>query len=315
MLPCLLFLVIGMVGGETCDVVFQDSTHTTDSIKECITSMMQDFLSEFESARKSDVKLIKSMHIEIENLKADNLINRKEIDQLKYAYQKQEQQYQQLRTESTERADIIDSLKMKLDNITLESGYIEDNNDIFAKAAYTKTNKRSEIPSLFTSRTHRTPVRDEHEDPSPSIHVPRQFASVSFNNSEITPVAFHAILAHQVIDPGNDHELSFEHVITNTGNYYSHNTGAFTAYQPGSYVFTWEITASTSQFIDTHLLRNGDVVGSIRTWGYSGSGSTSSGTAVLALDSRDEVLVRVGDHTSGADVLPTYTMFSGFRLC
>ncbi|OWF50990.1 Complement C1q tumor necrosis factor-related protein 3 [Mizuhopecten yessoensis] len=313
MLPCLLFLVIGMVGGETCDVVFQDSTHAKASVQECITSMMQDFVSEFESARKSDIKLIKSMQIEIENLKADNLLNRKEIDQLKYAYQKQERQYQQLSTESSERVDIIDRLKIKLDNITLENGYMKDNLDSLSKA-YLQKDKKFER-SVLTPRTHREPITDVPGDLSPSNHAPARSVFSSSGDSEITPVAFHAILAHQVIDPGNDHELSFEHVITNTGNYYSHNTGAFTAYQPGSYVFTWEITASTSQFIDTHLLRNGDVVGSIRTWGYSGSGSTSSGTAVLALDSRDEVLVRVGDHTSGADVLPTYTMFSGFRLC
>ncbi|XP_069109366.1 heavy metal-binding protein HIP-like [Argopecten irradians] len=126
-------------------------------------------------------------------------------------------------------------------------------------------------------------------------------------------IAFHAILTHTITDPGTDHIVQFDKTVTNIGSHYKSQTGEFICPEVGVYKFSWMIYTNGNQYIDTALVRNGDVIGASvsgdTTWDTSGSAS-----AITMLVPGDSVWVRVTGHNSGSDIYPTRTMFNGFRL-
>ncbi|XP_033750634.1 uncharacterized protein LOC117334899, partial [Pecten maximus] len=128
-----------------------------------------------------------------------------------------------------------------------------------------------------------------------------------------TVIAFHAILGSDVLAPAINHEMVFDRIITNRGNLYSEHTGTFTCQHPGTYVFSWSIRVQSGHFLDSHLVKNGSIMGSIiSASGYHGN--TNSGLVVIQIDSGDEVWVRVGNRDSGTNVYSYWSMFSGFKL-
>ncbi|OWF38119.1 uncharacterized protein LOC110466610 [Mizuhopecten yessoensis] len=123
--------------------------------------------------------------------------------------------------------------------------------------------------------------------------------------------AFHAILGHTLNDPGIEHAIAFENIITMLGGYYSKNTGAFSCLQAGVYAFHWCMRSlPTSSYMYTELVRNGDVIGTAVAY----HASTGSASAVVQLSVGDEVWVRVGTHSSGADIELNTSMFSGYLI-
>lgn len=131
-------------------------------------------------------------------------------------------------------------------------------------------------------------------------------------SSEAT-VAFHAALYSQLTDPGVTQAIPFNKTITDVGAQFSNRSGIFTCEQAGVYVFYWEVLLEGSNYIITDLAKNGKGVGSAEVGSslYTISGSS---TVIVELQHGDEVTVRVVSRSPGTDVLPTLTMFAGFRL-
>ncbi|XP_069107951.1 cerebellin-1-like [Argopecten irradians] len=127
-------------------------------------------------------------------------------------------------------------------------------------------------------------------------------------------IAFHAILSHTIPDPTIGHIVQFDKTVTNIGSHFNSQTGEFICPEVGVYQFSWTIKVYNIQWMVTELVRNGVVIGS----GMSGDDNqwtTGSASAITMLVPGDSVWVRVtADHSGGADIYPTFTMFNGFRL-
>ncbi|XP_069108017.1 heavy metal-binding protein HIP-like [Argopecten irradians] len=126
-------------------------------------------------------------------------------------------------------------------------------------------------------------------------------------------IAFHAILTHTVTDPGNHHVVDFNKTVTNIGSHFNSQTSVFICPEVGVYKFSWTISTNSNHYIVTELVRNGEVIGTIRS-ADADYASTSSASAITMLVPGDSVWVRVTAHKGGADIQKTLTMFNGFRL-
>ncbi|XP_033735064.1 complement C1q-like protein 3 [Pecten maximus] len=158
-----------------------------------------------------------------------------------------------------------------------------------------------------------------HQASSISSDEKRRIQSGHHRITRVSPkedvVAFHAILAHQISDPSNNHVVKYNHVITNAGGaHYNSDTGIFTCTQTGVYVFSWSIFVEGHHFIFTDLVRNNAVIGSAQTGQDTGFSIAGSATVTVHLEVGDVVWVLVNRHGSGSDIQPYLSMFTGFRL-
>ncbi|XP_069108349.1 complement C1q subcomponent subunit C-like isoform X2 [Argopecten irradians] len=126
-------------------------------------------------------------------------------------------------------------------------------------------------------------------------------------------IAFHAILTHTITDPGTDHIVQFDKMVTDIGSHYNSQTGEFICREVGVYKFSWMIFMTGNPYIYTDLVRNGKVIGSSIS-GDTVWDTTGLALAITMLVPGDLVWERVSTHNSGADIHPTHTMFNGFRL-
>ncbi|XP_033752754.1 uncharacterized protein LOC117336360 [Pecten maximus] len=126
-------------------------------------------------------------------------------------------------------------------------------------------------------------------------------------------VAFHAVLSRDLVNPGKGYEVVFGDVLTNTGGMYSNNTGTFTCGTLGTYAFFWTVTLASDHWADTHLTRNGQVVG-ILVAGNAYHYGSYTGTAMVHLDVGDEVFVKVDFHQESTTIYSTASTFSGFKI-
>uniref|UniRef100_A0A3Q1I9V0 C1q domain-containing protein n=1 Tax=Anabas testudineus TaxID=64144 RepID=A0A3Q1I9V0_ANATE len=118
----------------------------------------------------------------------------------------------------------------------------------------------------------------------------------------------------------NPHEgyevLKFDDVITNLGNQYDHNTGKFTCHVPGIYFFTYHVLMrggdGTSMWAD--LCKNGQVRASAIAQDADQNYDYASNSAVLHLDSGDEVYVKLDGGKAHGGNNNKYSTFSGFIL-
>ncbi|XP_021357954.1 C1q-related factor-like [Mizuhopecten yessoensis] len=134
------------------------------------------------------------------------------------------------------------------------------------------------------------------------------------DSTTVSIIAFHAVLAHTIIDPGADHIVTFDHIITNIRAHYSSNTGVFTCVEVGVYQFSWMVKVYVNQWVATELVRNGVVVGTAMS-GDDADWTTGTASAITMLALGDEVWVRVAKaHSVGVDIYPTFTMFNGFII-
>ncbi|XP_069139258.1 uncharacterized protein [Argopecten irradians] len=103
-----------------------------------------------------------------------------------------------------------------------------------------------------------------------SWKVPSLAQRFSKRVSVTKPVAFHANLGQTIASVTINQELAFGNVITNNGNGYSPHTGTFTCQQAGTYVFSWNIMTSRNYIIESHLVKNGQIVASTVSGNYGG---------------------------------------------
>ncbi|XP_040888538.1 complement C1q-like protein 2 isoform X2 [Toxotes jaculatrix] len=118
----------------------------------------------------------------------------------------------------------------------------------------------------------------------------------------------------------NPHEgyevLKFDDVITNLGNHYDASTGKFTCHVSGIYFFTYHVLMrggdGTSMWAD--LCKNGQVRASAIAQDADQNYDYASNSAVLHLDSGDEVYVKLDGGKAHGGNNNKYSTFSGFIL-
>ncbi|KAM6893685.1 complement C1q-like protein 2 [Xenentodon cancila] len=118
----------------------------------------------------------------------------------------------------------------------------------------------------------------------------------------------------------NPHEgyevLKFDDVITNLGNNYDTSTGKFTCHVSGIYFFTYHVLMrggdGTSMWAD--LCKNGQVRASAIAQDADQNYDYASNSAVLHLDSGDEVYVKLDGGKAHGGNNNKYSTFSGFIL-
>ncbi|XP_053731536.1 complement C1q-like protein 2 [Synchiropus splendidus] len=118
----------------------------------------------------------------------------------------------------------------------------------------------------------------------------------------------------------NPHEgyevLKFDDVITNLGNLYDPSTGKFTCQVSGIYYFTYHVLMrggdGTSMWAD--LCKNGQVRASAIAQDADQNYDYASNSAVLHLDSGDEVYVKLDGGKAHGGNNNKYSTFSGFIL-
>ncbi|XP_071758448.1 complement C1q-like protein 2 [Centroberyx gerrardi] len=118
----------------------------------------------------------------------------------------------------------------------------------------------------------------------------------------------------------NPHEgyevLKFDDVITNLGNQYDPSTGKFTCHVSGIYFFTYHVLMrggdGTSMWAD--LCKNGQVRASAIAQDADQNYDYASNSAVLHLDSGDEIYVKLDGGKAHGGNNNKYSTFSGFIL-
>ncbi|XP_072320534.1 complement C1q-like protein 2 [Eucyclogobius newberryi] len=137
----------------------------------------------------------------------------------------------------------------------------------------------------------------------------------SDRNSSANPlrVAFYVGLKN----PHEGYEvLKFDDVITNLGNHYDASTGKFTCQVSGMYFFTYHVLMrggdGTSMWAD--LCKNGQVRASAIAQDADQNYDYASNTALLHLDSGDEVYVKLDGGKAHGGNNNKYSTFSGFIL-
>ncbi|KAA0716154.1 Complement C1q-like protein 2 C1q and tumor necrosis factor-related protein 10 [Triplophysa tibetana] len=118
----------------------------------------------------------------------------------------------------------------------------------------------------------------------------------------------------------NPHEgyevLRFDDVVTNVGNHYDLTTGKFTCQVSGIYYFTYHVLMrggdGTSMWAD--LCKNGQVRASAIAQDADQNYDYASNSAVLHLDSGDEIYVKLDGGKAHGGNNNKYSTFSGFIL-
>ncbi|KAM3838074.1 complement C1q-like protein 2 [Diretmus argenteus] len=118
----------------------------------------------------------------------------------------------------------------------------------------------------------------------------------------------------------NPHEgyevLKFDDVITNVGDHYDATTGKFTCHVSGIYFFTYHVLMrggdGTSMWAD--LCKNGQVRASAIAQDADQNYDYASNSAVLHLDSGDEIFVKLDGGKAHGGNNNKYSTFSGFIL-
>uniref|UniRef100_A0A3P9H5N8 Complement component 1, q subcomponent-like 2 n=1 Tax=Oryzias latipes TaxID=8090 RepID=A0A3P9H5N8_ORYLA len=118
----------------------------------------------------------------------------------------------------------------------------------------------------------------------------------------------------------NPHEgyevLRFDDVVTNLGNHYDATTGKFTCQVSGTYFFSYHVLMrggdGTSMWAD--LCKNGQVRASAIAQDADQNYDYASNSAVLHLDSGDEIYVKLDGGKAHGGNNNKYSTFSGFLL-
>jgi hypothetical protein len=131
-------------------------------------------------------------------------------------------------------------------------------------------------------------------------------------------VAFYAYMSQSEVSPSTHHMLIFDTVITNEGDGYNPNIGAFTAPTQGVYVFTWTVVSSENGWIPTEMVANTESVG--HTFADSGNHAdmnSPTGVIVKALNAGDNVYVRTASTSIHGNIISyqwARSTFSGWKI-
>jgi hypothetical protein len=127
--------------------------------------------------------------------------------------------------------------------------------------------------------------------------------------------AFYAMLQNDMLNHPRSTVVKYPRVITNVGNAYSPHTGIFTAFNPGTFVFSITFTVPRHSSGYLTVVKNGDELISI---GEDGTAQFEviSGTVVVQLDSHDSVYVQTSGlkDTSLVHNPTSSTTFSGWEI-
>ncbi|XP_048758179.2 uncharacterized protein LOC125668289 [Ostrea edulis] len=128
-------------------------------------------------------------------------------------------------------------------------------------------------------------------------------------------IAFSAFMSTG-LTPGHLRTLIFDAIFTNEGSGYNHHMGVFMAPRSGLYVFTWTIRGNGGAVLNTQLLVNGIIYGSIYTRDPSYSDS-STGASVVYVAEGAAVYIRTGPSGNSGSIVSSsdgYTTFSGWTI-
>ena len=128
-------------------------------------------------------------------------------------------------------------------------------------------------------------------------------------------VAFFAYLSTHNDASSSHYILAFDKVITNIGNAYHANMGAFIAPRSGIYVFIRTVRMNGHNYHTTELVHNNTVVNAIYLNPQNIEG-TVTGTAIVHANQGEDVLIRTGTLSNGAIVSNTNgrSSFAGWML-
>ncbi|XP_071150166.1 cerebellin-1-like [Mytilus edulis] len=122
------------------------------------------------------------------------------------------------------------------------------------------------------------------------------------NYESAVKVAFDAILTHNLDHSSiGDTTIVFDSILTNVGNAYKKDLGAFIAPVLGVYLFTYTIHAGGASHIFGTLMLNGQRKTSIHVDGSSQSIliASSSRTTILTLNQGDRVYIHILKNSRG----------------
>ncbi|XP_053373708.1 complement C1q and tumor necrosis factor-related protein 9A-like [Mercenaria mercenaria] len=124
--------------------------------------------------------------------------------------------------------------------------------------------------------------------------------------------AFTARLSAHLTKLGHNQPIIFDNIVTNIGQAYSGTTGVFTAPKDGVYYFVATILSFSGQHVETEIVKNGDSM--VRLYSYGKFYDQGTSGVVLQLNASDEVWVRNmgtnGENVHGSN----WSTFSGFQI-
>ncbi|XP_060080835.1 uncharacterized protein LOC132560199 [Ylistrum balloti] len=255
---------------------------------------------QLERSHEEDLKQMKEMQIQIEEMKTQNMYLKENMEDIK--------------TENVRLKENMDGIKEYLSTVGLNLDSMLSKPPQYPPNSDTNTNNSKDFFLLKKSNNgNRTSMfrritRERRRNVQTFKKIPyRRAVSVPEN------AAFHAVLDIDLVNPGKGYQIVFGQVLTNTGRMYSSNTGTFSCGSSGTYVFMWTVTLAFDHWTDTHLVRNGQVIGIIVAGNAYHYGSYS-GTALVNLDVGDEVFVKVDYHQENTTIYSAASTFTGFKL-
>lgn len=105
-------------------------------------------------------------------------------------------------------------------------------------------------------------------------------------------VAFYAYLTTNLISPGANQIIKFDHVMVNIGNGYHNNLGVFIVPTSGVYVFSWSIRLYGSAKHSAELVVNNETHGKVYLDSTHLDGHVSAG-GIARLQAGDDVYMQV----------------------
>ena len=138
------------------------------------------------------------------------------------------------------------------------------------------------------------------------------------NTNTGSKIAFFAYLTHNEKNPSLHFPFVFDHVVTNIGDGYNNNTGAFTSPVSGTFVFMWNTRVYDGDIV-TELVINSVPITATHVYANTNLAYNSyCGFAVIHVNANDVILVRKHSAHNGPGTIISDTFgkssFAGWQL-